>query len=227
MRHRHRRRPHRPFVAAPPVTHPPNPFPTTTLGGHTALSFATVHTITGCLVRADARAEHATGPDTATLLVIRERPVARRGCSVLRQVSVAAYPLADADLTHGLPAALHALADTPATTPPGRGSHPDPSTGAGIVAHRMPPLSGGPGRLLAYAVLYPDPIPGPHALGTPRRIDAVDTDARVYQLTRHPGDPCPVVIVCDHPAPGDAPATVTGLTALLAATGSCAPAVRP
>ena len=192
------------------------------------LSFATVHTITGCLVRADARAEHAAGPDTATLLVIRERPVAgRRGCGVLRQVSVAAYPLADAYLSHGLPAALHALADTLAAPPPGSSGHPDPSAGDGTVADRMPPVSGGPGRLLAYAVLYPDPTLGPHALGTPRRIDAVDTDARVYQLTRHPGDPCPVVIVCDHPQRRDAPATVAGLTALLTATGSRAPAVRP
>ncbi len=72
-------------------------------------------------------------------------------------------------------------------------------------------------RLLAWAVLYHDVLAGPGGICRARRVDAVDIDGRVYQITRLRGEAVAVVVLDDQPDPDDTPATQPGLTALLAA----------
>jgi hypothetical protein len=93
---------------------------------------------------------------------------------------------------------------------------PAPDPGATIdrqVADREPGT-----RFLAWAVVYEDRMPAADGIDQVRRVDAVDTDGRGYQLTRLRGEACPVVIVDERPDPANTPATHPGLTALVAAT---------
>jgi hypothetical protein len=141
--------------------------------------------------------------------------------------------------TAGIPAALHALADhlnTPDTGATGAtGNAADPADASPpLAAIRAELLAAPPARLLAWAVLYEDihihantdantgagtdAWAGPDNIGEVRRVDAVDVDGRVYQLTRHRGEPAVVVLIDNQPDPADIPATQPGLGALLSAT---------
>jgi hypothetical protein len=71
--------------------------------------------------------------------------------------------------------------------------------------------------VLACAVLYHDISVDDDALQPVRRVDAVDIDDRTYRVTRRPGDRHPVVLIDEQPDPQDTPATLPGLTAVLAA----------
>ena len=50
-----------------------------------------------------------------------------------------------------------------------------------------------------------------------RRVEAVDVDGRVYQLSRRPGETRPVVLLDEQPDPGDLPATYPPLARLATA----------
>ncbi|GIJ08438.1 hypothetical protein ACFFMR_29180 [Micromonospora andamanensis] len=189
------------------------------------LSFNAVHTLTDCLVAADADAEHLGWGQPPTLLLVHDwlltsaRPGRRRAMHSLE------FPLHPEDLLRdpaGLPALLHRL--------------------AGSLHHRAAPTpyqktldtmidqaraTAPDARLLAWAACYHDIHTSD---GEPRqvhRVDAVDVDGRLYQLTRLRGEDHPLVRVDDIPEPADIPATHPGLVALLAATTGHTPTGRP
>jgi hypothetical protein len=66
-------------------------------------------------------------------------------------------------------------------------------------------------------VLHHDLHATPGGLRKMRRVDAVDVNGRVYQITRLRGEAIAVVID-DQPDPGATPANHPGLTALLSAS---------
>jgi len=201
------------------------------------LSFDTTHAITGCLLHAETDAHlHGWGAPPV-LLVLHDQPYPP-GPPQLRTMQALSFTLDPGDLaqhTAGIPAALHALADhlnTPDTGATGEASNAaDPADASPpLAAIRAELLAATPARLLAWAVLYEDihidanadantgAGTGPDGIGEVRRVDAVDVDGRVYQLTRHRGEPAVVVLIDDQPDPADTPATQPGLGALLSAT---------
>jgi len=197
------------------------------------LSFDTTHTLTGRLLQAEADAETRGWGRPPVLLMLHDQPYSPPGSpNRLRRMRVLSYTLDPGDIaehTTGLPAVLHNLAehltnpdpDMRACTamPAGRGADLDADRGphAGQITADM--ITASPAaRLLAWAVLYEDLAADPADIAEVRRVDAVDIDNRVYQLTRRRGEPHVVVLVDDHPDPGDTPATHPGLTALLTAT---------
>jgi hypothetical protein len=181
------------------------------------LSFSVVHTLSSCLLAADADADTSGWGDPPTLLLIHDRRQHPAAPPCLREMRSVEFPLHPDDLLAdpaGLPALLHRLATGL--------EHPDSAralpyqaaldTIVGLIRETDPAA-----RLLAWAVLY-------HDIGTAsgqpqqvRRVEAVDTDGRVYQLTRIPGEDHPLLVVDDTPDPVDTPATYPGLVALLAA----------
>ncbi|MDZ5447268.1 hypothetical protein U2F26_31940 [Micromonospora sp. 4G57] len=180
------------------------------------LSFTVVHTLTACLIAADADADMLGWGQPATLLLIHDRPSTAAGPKRLREMRSLEFPLRREDLptdAAGLPALLQHLADAlhdPAATTPYR------ATLATIIGRIH---AGAPdARLLAWAACYHDV----HTLdGQPRqarRVDAVDTDGRGYHLTHLRGEDHPLLLVDDTPDPGGTPGTHPGLAALLAAT---------
>ncbi|PSK61234.1 hypothetical protein B0E53_06871 [Micromonospora sp. MH33] len=125
------------------------------------------------------------------------------------------FPLRRDDLTDsaGLPALLHRLA---AGLRQPHASTPYQATLDTIV--RLIRATEPDARLLAWATCYDDILTIGDAPRQVRRIDAVDTDGRLYQLTHPRGDDHPLLLIDDTPKPGDVPATYPGLTALLTAT---------
>ncbi len=179
------------------------------------LSSNAVRTLTDCLIAADADADQMGWGQPPTLLLVhdwllRSRPRRRRA---MRSLEFPLHPddtLAD---PAGLPTLLHRLAAgliNPSVPTPYRATLDTIIT---QVRATRPDA-----RLVAWAACYDDiHIPG----GQPRqarRVDAVDTDGRVYQLTHLRGEDHPLVLVDDTPDPNDIPATYPGLVALLAAT---------
>ena len=82
------------------------------------------------------------------------------------------------------------------------------------------PIGGqsGPGlRPLAWAVCYDDLLTDTDPLTRVRRVEAVDADGRVYQLSRTTRESHPVVLVDEQPDPADLPATYPALAQLAAA----------
>jgi hypothetical protein len=201
------------------------------------LSFDTVHAVTDCLLDADAHAEAAGFVGPGILLLLQDRPLPPSGPRRVRLMRAMAFTLCPRDFAghaagqaEGIAAMLHRLAtslDRAAgsclTGPPTQ-----PGIRAGTTAARAAPRVGicadaianaTPGtRLLAWAVLYHDVLAGPGGICQARRVDAVDIDGRVYQITRLRGEAVAVVVLDDQPDPDDTPATQPGLTALLAAT---------
>ncbi|MDG4795052.1 hypothetical protein [Micromonospora sp. WMMD1082] len=176
------------------------------------LSFNDVHALTGCLLTAETDT-HAYGwHQSPTLLLIHHQP--RTGASTLVVDSVA-LPLHRDDAATdpaGLPNLLHRLAadlDTPDTRSPYQ------VTFRTVVAQIR--VAEPDTALLAWAICYED-IPTVDHPRPVRRLDAVDTDRRLYQVNRVRGEDHAQVDVDDTPEPGDAPATYAGLTALLTAT---------
>lgn len=180
------------------------------------LSSSTVHTLAACLVAADADAEALGWGRPATLLLIHDRPLDPAGPPPIRELRSLEFPLRRDDLLTdpaGLPALLHRLAASL--------DHPGPATPyqatldtiIGLIRATTPDA-----RLLGWATCY-DYIHIAH--GRPhqaRRVDAVDTDGRLYELTRQRGTDQPLLLIDANPDRGDVPATYPGLAALLAAT---------
>ncbi len=160
-------------------------------------SFDTVHAITDHLYLADAahRSDRLTAAPTLLLLHEPSRATARR---LVRGVEI---PLADAGDDTALPDDLQLLAQAVAAltrTP----------VFAAAVAGRT---------LLAAAIGYADVAVHDDTVALTYRVDAVDTDGRLYRLTRRPGDSAPTLLIDDVPDPDGLPATHPGLTAVLAA----------
>ncbi len=160
------------------------------------LSFDTVHAITDHLYLADAA--HPTDRLTAApaLLLLHEpsRATTRR---LVRGVEI---PLPDGDDT-ALPEHLHHLAHAVAALTR------TPVFAAAIAGRTM----------LAAAIRYADVTVHADTVALTYRVDAVDTDGRLYRLTRGPGDSTPTLLIDDIPDPAALPATHPGLAEVLAA----------
>jgi hypothetical protein len=209
------------------------------------LSFDTTHAITGCLVHTEADLNAAGWGRPPLLALLHDQPnpdpdQPTRG-ERLRRIRIDLVPTSPRDLAAhptGLPGYLHDIAahltaDLTAglasglTGPPAAGHHRIGAAAvvAGLRAARRSSRPGIPARVLAWAVAYEDITTlttdgptGADEVGEVRRVDAVDSDGRVYQVTRRRFDPAAVVLVDDQPDPADTPATVPGLAALLSAT---------
>ena len=181
------------------------------------LSFDTVHAITEQLLAATGAAtdvaldvHHISQPPT--LLLLDEQPTAPAGLLRLLRTLQIALP-ADAATREPLETLLH---DTAQTLSCLGAAHPImtavDAADAGVAKARQR-------RLLAWAVRYVDIDLSTGAPNLARRVDAVDIDGRVYQVSLLLAQTCPVVHIDDHPDPYDSPATASGLAALAIATG--------
>ena len=181
------------------------------------LSFTAVHTVSQCLLTANAEAE-ITGWGTPPTLLLIHHLRAELTVPTLHEMSVVEFPLHPDDLLTepaGLPALLHRLAralhhtDDTASTP----YQATLDTITRLIRGTRPAA-----RLLAWAALYDD-IHTLHGLArSARRVDAIDIDGRAYHLTALHGEEHPLLAVDDTPRADDMPATLPGLAALLAAT---------
>ncbi|MGC4885736.1 hypothetical protein [Micromonospora sp. DT227] len=179
------------------------------------LSDNAVRTLTACLEYADADAAHLGWGDTATLLLIHDWSLesARPRRRTMRSLE---FPLHPEDLlAHpaGLPALLHRLAEDlrdPAAATPYQKTLQTMLARARAAAPDV--------RLLAWAVCYHDIHLRDDHLDRVRRVDAVDIDGRVYQLSHALDEEHPIILVDDTGDPADSPATQQGLAALLSAT---------
>ena len=195
------------------------------------LSFATVHALTECLLRV----EHDTPPaplaaaeQLGTIVLAQDHPTCPTG-GPLRALRVLRLPLLGHERRHlTLPVALHLIAAATATddTAPDD-TAPDPSPACDengplhpddLAALRHALREPRPGlRLLAWAVCYDDLLADEAGLVALRRLEAVDVDGRVYQFSRRPGEPGPVVLLDEQADPGDLPATYPPLVRLATA----------
>ena len=190
------------------------------------LSFDTVHALTECLlhVQHDTPPAPPAAPELLGTVVLAQDYTLGLTDWRLRQVRALQMPLlGDRRHHHTLPAALHQVADALAPDP-------DAATGGSVLAddgplhpddldvlrhalhERRPGL-----RLLAWAVCYDDLLADTDELTVLRRVEAVDVDGRVYQLSLRPGETHPVVLIDEHPDPGDLPATHPALAQLATA----------
>ncbi len=182
------------------------------------LSFDTTHAVTGCLLEADAHAATYGFRSPPALLVLHDRPLTPPGQWRLRELRAVAFTLHPHDVAEhaqGIPGVLSDLAATldAAVTDTRAACDPDVAVFTDAIVHAAPGS-----RLLAWAVLYHDLHATPGGIGEIRRVDAVDIDGRVYQITRLRGEALAVVVIDDQPDPDATPATHPGLTALLGAS---------
>lgn len=178
------------------------------------LSFTAVHALAGCLLATDVDAEHLGWGQPPTLLLIHTRPLHR--ASPAHAVRSVEFPLRRDDLLTdpaGLPALLHRLAAGLRQPHPATPYQATLDTIVRLIRATEPDA-----RLLAWATCYDDTHTINKAARQARRIDAVDTDGRLYQLSYPRGDDQPLLLIDDTPDPSDVPATYPGLTALLTAT---------
>jgi hypothetical protein len=193
----------------------------------TVLSFNAVHTLTGCLLDVEARADQLGWGRPPLLLLIQDRPAPSATSGTRRELRAAHLPLNDVRMSRyraGLTAFLPDLAGTLAA-----GTHIRRPTLAACVdidlitdllAEPTPGL-----RLLAWAVCYEDVLvesAEPHEI---RRIDAVDADHRAYQITRLRGEQHPIVFIDEHL--GDEASAQSGLARLVEATSRPDPPSLP
>ncbi|MEU8332172.1 hypothetical protein [Micromonospora sp. NPDC048839] len=184
--------------------------------GDPVLSFTAVHNLCTCLIEASTDSTRFAWNQPPTLLLVHDWPLITaptpRG-PAMRSLEFPPHPDDKLDNPAGLPALLHRLAATLHSTPRGTPYHRTLDTIITRIRDAAPDT-----RLMAWAACYADV----HTLdGEPRqirRVDAVDTDGRLYQLTHLTGEEHPLVLVDDTPEPRDLPATYPGLVALLAAT---------
>ncbi|MEV1329916.1 hypothetical protein AB0J20_10115 [Micromonospora costi] len=180
------------------------------------LSSDTVRALTECVIAADADADQMGWGQPPTLLLVHDwlptpaRPEQRHAMRSLE------FPLHPDDLLTdpaGLPALLHRLAaglTNPTEITPYQAT-------LDTIIDRIR-ASAPDARLVAWAACYADIHTRDGQPRQARRVDAVDADGRVYQLTHLRGEDHPLVLVDDTPDPHDLPATYPGLVALLAAT---------
>jgi hypothetical protein len=195
------------------------------------LSFATVHALTECLLRV----EHTTPPaplaaaeQLGTILLAQDQPACPTS-GPLRALRVLRLPLLGDERRHlTLPAVLHQIADALADDMADGNTRPDPTcdgdeTGPlhpddlATLRHALRDRSPG-SRLLAWAVCYDDLLADDEDIVAVRRMEAVDVDGRVYQFSRRPGEPQPVVLLDEQADPGDLPATYPPLARLATTT---------
>jgi hypothetical protein len=189
------------------------------------LSHNTVHALVDHLLQLDI--SQPTPADRrlrelGRIALVHDFPL-RHGAPELRGLRVLQLTLiTDLRRHQTLPATLHAIAD--ALTADAEASpwpeHAEPALDPfdlAVLRHEV--LQPDPGlRPLAWAVCYDDLLidTDTDALTRVRRVEAVDADGRVYQLSRtHSSEP--VVLVDEQPDPADLPATYPGLAQLAAA----------
>ncbi|PWU60656.1 hypothetical protein DLE60_09885 [Micromonospora globispora] len=181
------------------------------------LSFTAVHTVSQCLLTANAEAE-ITGWGTPPTLLLIHHLRAELTVPTLHEMSVVEFPLHPDDLLTdpaGLPALLQRLAHALHHTDEAA-SMPYQATLDTII--RLIRGTRPAARLLAWAAIYDDIHTLHGRLRPARRVDAVDLDGRAYHLTDLRGEEPPLLAADDTPNPDDMPATLPGLAALLAAT---------
>ncbi|MBM0273980.1 hypothetical protein JM949_00140 [Micromonospora sp. STR1s_6] len=180
------------------------------------LSFTAVHNLCTCLIEASTDSTRFAWNQPPTLLLVHDWPLITAATPrgpAMRSLEFPAHPDDMLDNPAGLPALLHRLAATLHSTPRGTPYNRTLDTIMTRIRDAAPDT-----RLLAWAACYGDldTLDGePRQI---RRVDAVDIDGRLYQLTHLTGEEHPLVLVDDTPDPRDLPATYPGLVALLAAT---------
>ncbi|MFC8845828.1 hypothetical protein [Micromonospora sp. NPDC057141] len=182
------------------------------------LSFNAVHTLTGCLLDVEARADQLGWGRPPLLLLVQDRPAPSATSGIRRELRAAHLPLNDARMGRyraGLADFLPDLAATLATDEhlrrPTLAACVDIDLITDLLAEPTPGL-----RLLAWAVCYEDVLvesAEPHEI---RRVDAVDADQRGYQVTRLRGEQHPIVFIDERL--DDEPAAQSGLARLVEAT---------
>lgn len=167
------------------------------------LSFRTTHAITGELIVTTRSADWSSNP---LLLLIQDRPTRHPDAPNARQLRVTLIDL-PAHLWTAHPGGVAAVLDALAAA----ASHPTHP-----ITHHDDRF-GPDARTLAVAVCYDDIAADPEtgSVAAIRRVDAVDIDGRVYQLSQLPGEVSAVVSVDEQPHPDDTPATHPGLRGLL------------
>jgi hypothetical protein len=185
------------------------------------LSFSTTHALTDCLLAADAHAETLGWGSAPALVLLRDRPMSPAGARQLRQMRAAAFTLPRQAATEGIPGITQILQDLAANLDHARAAASDRGLDVDIAGDLIGDREPGT-RLLAWAVLYQALLQTPAGARQIRRVDAIDIDGRVYQVSRLRGEALAVVIVDDQPDPCDLPATHSGLAALLSATAQLA-----
>ncbi|MBG0568229.1 hypothetical protein [Actinoplanes aureus] len=191
------------------------------------LSLDTVHALVDHLMQLDT-AQSSLMRGLGTIAVVHDYPL-RHGTPDLRGMRLLQLPLLTDHRRHQtLPAALHAIADSlaPAIAAPDLAPAPtelalDPFDLAVLRqrVHRSDPGL----RLLAWAVCYDDLLTDTDTdtdtdtLTRVRRVEALDVDGRVYQLSHTAREAHPVVLVDEQPNPVDLPAAYPGLARLAAA----------
>ncbi len=187
------------------------------------LSFSTVHALTTCLLHAEGEAPSgtATAQWLGTLVLAQDHPVGP-ATSRLRHLRLLHLPLSGQHhQQHSLPAALDQIADALCRRDPSPGDRSSPGAGGPLHPGELDVLRAAlhqPGmRLLAWAVRYDDVLADDEHLATVQRVEAVDVDGRVYQLSRPPGEPHPVGLLDEQPDPADLPATHPPLARLATA----------
>ena len=182
------------------------------------LPFDTIHAITDTLLRAEVQTREWGAP---ALILLRDQtrilPTDQPACGVRTSV-FAIDPWEVEGVLGGVAEFLHNTADYLGDDNAQADLRADadryPNTSGWITADAVTsPDPDAP--LLAWAVAYEDLHADPEQLRDARRVDAVDVDARVYQLTRLRGEPHPLVVIDDEVDPRDTPATYPALTALL------------
>jgi hypothetical protein len=170
------------------------------------LSFPTTHAITGELIAATRSADWRGHP---LLLLIQDRPAAHPQVPDARHLRATPIDLPD-HLWTAHPGGVAGVLDDLA---------------AGAVDPTRPITHhddfGPDARVVALAVCYDDILTDPDTVSVAaiRRVDAVDTDGRVYQLSQLPHEQQALTLIDDEPDPGDTPATYPGLRGLLHALG--------
>lgn len=181
------------------------------------LTFDTVHALTGCLLDADAHAETLGWNSPPVLLLLHHRPPLTPTARRPHEITGVAFAVHTRDWPEHsarLPALLSDLAAR-------MGAYVQPESRLDAKIRRAAELmlmTERGARLLAWAVVYEDVLADDTAICQVRRVDAVDIDGRVYQVSRLRGEAHPLVVIDDQPDPGDIPATQPGLAALVDAT---------
>lgn len=180
------------------------------------LSFRTVHTLARCLLAADADGETLGRGQPVTLLLIHDQPQTPAAPHRMRETRSLEFPPHRDDLltdAAGLPALLHRLAAALDNPNASTSYQATLDTIIGRIRQTEPDA-----RLLAWAACYDTILTTEGQPRQARRVDAVDTDGRWYEVTHLRGEEHALMLVDDTPVPGDIPATYPGLAALLAAT---------
>jgi hypothetical protein len=165
------------------------------------LSFDTIHVLTGQLV------DESLSRTAPALVVIHDGPAPDGSSATTHAMQVQRAPLGDLNRWRtGVPGLLTDLRDAILN----HTASPHLRLIAQAVTHSPPGM-----RLTAIAVHYTDIATTGDQIGPIERVDAVDIDGRVYQVTRYDGGN-PWVVIDATPDPDDLPATQPGLAAILA-----------